>query len=852
MAHQSLTPQQYGVPTSVENGCQLTVAMQYAPSRCSLVPAEWRWDPNTSPRDNTAPKHYLDRGNSTCVGKSGGAMVPAVVRQSSAPEPLSPFRANGVDVAACWLHESSPRQIASRASETPRGPLPPETVLRAESPPRDHRSGDGDGVGGASVMAGSPQTARWPSRRELSGRRARGGSLQRLVRPAWGVGGGSLTRRVDEPSPTPRVPATGAATCMGRSPRDDRASSASGGQRSTPGRCNSMAALGSDSGRMSANRFGKIDDAATSMAQLQRDLEEARRDNSKLQDKLCKAKNLMVLVQKQADDARAERDRERLKAESLQKSSQHLMKQLRRETAKVHLLERQLSAASRGEHWRQGTVGDHMKSLESFPSGHPGASGNRALDMDDNQYGRAGLHALGSMAPLLDEGSGGAADPDNQGCCVNFGDEAAGGCAPQSCELTNVSEFVCGEQKVQNPTGNLPEARTSDVDGVGEDHRADDDDDEDDDIDDDDDDDDDADDSSELEQKSWEFVVQGQHDSSAKPQHDFAAKAISCYPDDAVERAAARGVACICSRGRRMDRGVPNQDDFVAARHTLVHGGHIALYGVFDGHGPAGHQCAAFARGALPESLFGQRTLLLKPEDTLREAFRQTQESLLDQPFDTANSGTTVALALVLSLPATPACEDSTGTGGSSAAHEHGGEAWLFVAHVGDSRAILASHRGGEPSAFTVTTLTRDHRPDDVEEAQRVRQHSGEIRKLRETSGAARVFARGQDKPALALTRSLGASAAASCGVISEPEVSAYRLRPGVDVLLLLGTDGLFEFCNNTSAAGQLLKDGLSMSALEELCQQSRERWTKSSFNETVDDITAIAAVLPAETLHSP
>jgi len=82
--------------------------------------------------------------------------------------------------------------------------------------------------------------------------------------------------------------------------------------------------------------------------------------------------------------------------------------------------------------------------------------------------------------------------------------------------------------------------------------------------------------------------------------------------------------------------------------------------------------------------------------------------------------------------------------------------------------------------------------------------------------------------------------------------VSAYRLRPGVDVLLLLGTDGLFEFCNNTSAAGQLLKDGLSVSALEELCQQSRERWTKSSFNETVDDITAIAAVLPAENLHRP
>lgn len=605
-----------------------------------------------------------------------------------------------------------------------------------------------------------------------------------------------------------------------------------------------MAALVSESGRVNASRIAKNDDAAASMAQLQRDLEDARRDNSKLQDRLCKAKNLMVLVQKQADDARAERDRERLKAESLHKSSQHLMKQLRRETAKVHLLERQLAAASRGEQWRQGALGDHTKSLESLPPVHPTFSGNSASDVEGNQH--SSLHVPGLVCSLVEEsGRGtamlGAADGDIDACRINFGDEAAGGCIPQSCELANVSEFVRGDQALPSAAVKLPETQTSDLDEEG----------------------------SDLEQKSWEFVVQGQHDSMAKPQHDFAAKTISCYPDDAVERAASRGVACVCSRGRRMDSKVPNQDDFVAARHTLVHGGHIALYGVFDGHGPAGHQCAAFARGALPESLFGQRTLLLKPEDTLREAFRQTQLSLLEQPFDTASSGTTVALALVLSLPAAPCPEsgDGTGGGGSStvgggggpapsvggvASREHGGEAWLFVAHVGDSRAILASHRGGEPSAFTVTSLTRDHRPDDAEEAQRIRQHGGEIRKLRETSGAVRVFSQGQDRPALALTRSLGASAAASCGVVAEPEVSAYRLRPGVDVLLLLGTDGLFEFCNNTSAAGQLLKDGPSVSALEDLCQQSRERWAKSSFNETVDDITAIAAVLPSENLRNP
>lgn len=60
------------------------------------------------------------------------------------------------------------------------------------------------------------------------------------------------------------------------------------------------------------------------------------------------AKNLMVFMQKQADDARAERDRERMKAESLHKSSQQLMRQLKREAAKVQALERRLLAVPRG------------------------------------------------------------------------------------------------------------------------------------------------------------------------------------------------------------------------------------------------------------------------------------------------------------------------------------------------------------------------------------------------------------------------------------------------------------------------------------------------------------------------
>lgn len=476
-----------------------------------------------------------------------------------------------------------------------------------------------------------------------------------------------------------------------------------------------------------------------------KEIEDLKQENAKLQEKLAKARALVLALQKEAQEAKAERDKERLRAESLHKSSQQLLRQLKRESSRMQELEHQ-----------QG-LGHQSWMLH-------GNSGGLECDAEELATGQA---PLGNDNLL-------AAAPAQE----------AQGKPSLARALSGFAFGTNGHMQV-------------------EDYEA---------------------------QRAWEFVVQGQHD--PERQENFAQKIISCFPDNALERARQRGVVCLCCRGKRLDVAVPNQDDFVIARHALVNGGHIALYGVFDGFGPAGHLCSSYVRGVLPESLFSQQNLLLKTEDTLRDAFRKTQESLLRQSFDTAQSGTTAALALVLNIP-----DPQNGPG----------ESWLFIAHVGDSRAILASQRGGDPSAFTVTALTKDHRPDCEEEAERIRQSGGEIRKLRENAGAARVFAKGQDRPALALTRTLGASAAKDCGVISEPEVAAYKLRAGVDVVLILGTDGLFEFCTNSQTAGMLLKDGLKESTLSSLFALSRQNWTSRSFNETVDDITVIAAALPPD-----
>lgn len=342
----------------------------------------------------------------------------------------------------------------------------------------------------------------------------------------------------------------------------------------------------------------------------------------------------------------------------------------------------------------------------------------------------------------------------------------------------------------------------------------------------------------------WEFVVQGRLTSAGHPEASH--KDLTCFPGRATERVQARGIAYLCARGRRLDQQAPNQDDFLVAMCRCGdERGRVALYGVFDGHGPCGHLHAAFTRGFLPERIFADPTLLARPAEVLRSAFAEAQASLLQQSFAERSSpsrpaaspsGTTATVALVLSqLPRR--------ANGHSDTTELG--TWIYVAHVGDSRVVLGSRTDSD--GVTATALTRDHRPSDEDETSRVMREGGEVRKS-QAGGCARVFAAGLNHPGLPLTRALGEAVAAGCGVSAEPEISEHQVQPGRDALLVLGTDALFEFCGDDEVVEGLLRLGIDGAALEGLCQESRRRWALNSYNETVDDTTAVAVDLRLST----
>eukprot|EP00429_Kryptoperidinium_foliaceum_P057224 CAMPEP_0176080188 /NCGR_PEP_ID=MMETSP0120_2-20121206/40108_1 /TAXON_ID=160619 /ORGANISM="Kryptoperidinium foliaceum, Strain CCMP 1326" /LENGTH=834 /DNA_ID=CAMNT_0017413949 /DNA_START=18 /DNA_END=2519 /DNA_ORIENTATION=+ len=348
----------------------------------------------------------------------------------------------------------------------------------------------------------------------------------------------------------------------------------------------------------------------------------------------------------------------------------------------------------------------------------------------------------------------------------------------------------------------------------------------------------------------WEFVVQGR--SCAPGEVEAVQKGVTCFPAAALERVQATGAAFVCLRGRRLDVSAPNQDDLLLAMCRYQGDGRVALYGVFDGHGPSGHQCAAFTRGFLPERIFGDPALLSKPEEVLKAAFREAHDGLLLREgralaHEGKASGTTASVALVLEIPG--ALGDDSGQQGGEQCQASG--TWVFVAHIGDSRVVLGSRSApsleapGARQDIEAIVLTREHRPDDVEEAQGIRDRGGEVRKMSSKS-AARVFIPGRSQPGLALTRVLGdtADAHGGFGISAEPDVVSHLVRPGQDLMLLLGTDGFFEFCPPCEAFAQMLQKGISIATLEALCNESRRRWASNSYNQTCDDATAIAVSL--------
>eukprot|EP00928_Gymnodinium_smaydae_P050196 TRINITY_DN3378_c0_g3_i1.p1 TRINITY_DN3378_c0_g3~~TRINITY_DN3378_c0_g3_i1.p1 ORF type:complete len:428 (-),score=63.04 TRINITY_DN3378_c0_g3_i1:336-1619(-) len=201
------------------------------------------------------------------------------------------------------------------------------------------------------------------------------------------------------------------------------------------------------------------------------------------------------------------------------------------------------------------------------------------------------------------------------------------------------------------------------------------------------------------------------------------------------------------------------------------------LYCVLDGHG--GHGAVDFIKRNLAKCIsWHQHNGHEKcAAAILRDSFFRLDSALLQ--------------ALVRAKESYPASDSQKVSSGTCACVATICDSILTVASVGDCRAIIC--KSGEPAH--VTTLTRDHRPDEDAEAARLKECGAEVScdgYLDSTINVSRAFGDMDfrtDKKFVGMT--------------AEPDVFTHKVDSSTE-FLLLACDGIFELMSSHDAATEV------------------------------------------------
>lgn len=271
-----------------------------------------------------------------------------------------------------------------------------------------------------------------------------------------------------------------------------------------------------------------------------------------------------------------------------------------------------------------------------------------------------------------------------------------------------------------------------------------------------------------------------------------------------------------------------NQDAFVASQN-----GSKCLVGVFDGHGEKGHKISEFARQALAKNLFSHKELHHNPRSALESAYAETQKQIESRHGrDALQSGTTAV-----------------------AAYQHRDK--LFIANVGDSRAVLGRRGDASQAELQAIDLSQDQKPGRPDERKRIQEQGGVVQQsaipMRQgPGGPVRLVRLGPERVwdrngqcGLSVARSLG-DLSMRPFVSSQPEMHERQLEPR-DKLLILGSDGVWDHVNSQEAVSIASRHKDPNVAAREIANIARHRWKSETGGMMSDDITAVVVNLEHE-----
>jgi len=217
-----------------------------------------------------------------------------------------------------------------------------------------------------------------------------------------------------------------------------------------------------------------------------------------------------------------------------------------------------------------------------------------------------------------------------------------------------------------------------------------------------------------------------------------------------------------------------------------------AFYGVFDGHG--GHSCSEYTAENLHKLILKQN-YSIQPIPSLKSGFKQLDHDWLSiAEKNNMDDGSTVISCLIVN-------------------------GVIYVANVGDSRAVLSSN--GKAIA-----MSRDHKPNREDEKSRIEKLGGRIIHY----GTWRV------EGVLAVTRAIG-DRKLKTYVTALPEITDRPIGES-DEFLILASDGVWDVFKDQDAVDIVKSAGNVQSGAKKLTEASYHRGSMDNITSLVIDLT--------------
>lgn len=169
---------------------------------------------------------------------------------------------------------------------------------------------------------------------------------------------------------------------------------------------------------------------------------------------------------------------------------------------------------------------------------------------------------------------------------------------------------------------------------------------------------------------------------------------------------------------------------------------------------------SSFAKNTFPKVLLSDSQFTSNPSRALKNSCNSLASMLSSSGVDATLAGSTLCSILI---------QDSK----------------MFVANVGDSRAMVALDSKDAKGGLKPAYLTRDHVAANPTEKKRILECGGRIK-------GKRIYCGDKDLPGLIPSRSIGDFAGRPAGIISEPDVTEHKLDEKFNFLMIM-SDGVWE-----------------------------------------------------------